>query len=330
MPAKIIKEKSSSSLKALFVALLIGTQVLGIIVTQMLKSENYGFILFLLYIISVPLTILTAGFFLGRAAKNRLEYRRPDWEFETVQFEPSDLRKKGKEYLRKYRRLTPRSELWMWFLPVVLALSKVGFLYYGIVSEATIAEFLLIAASVLHPALLASSAYVGYHAMENEASGDFRLPLIREAIWLAEKQDSLPGFYDVRVVLDKAEHDGYEIYRSPRVFARVRYVEDDGYIESWSGELWAVERVHALLHSDKEDSVMWYWRSMDRQFRESEGPDSYGHYVKEPPFPRSKLGVKDVRTVLIAAEILLLREWIKRQDGHEDAEELLCRLQKDI
>ena len=329
MTAKIVKNKSLNSLKALFIALLIGTQILGIIVTQIVRNEDYNLVLLLLYIISVPLVITAAGFFLGRAGKKRVEYQRPNWEFEPVQFEPADLKKKGKEYLRKYSRLTPRSELWMWFLPVVLAVSEVGFLYYGAIFDTITARFLLIIAAVLHPALLGASAYVGFQAMENEASKDFKLPLIREAIWLAQKQDSLPGLYDVRVVLDKAECNGYEIYRFPRVFARVEYVEDDGYIESWSGELWSLERVHVLLHPDRDDSVMWYWRSMDRQFRESEGPDSYGHYVKEPPFPRSKLGVKDVETVLTAAEILLLKEWIEREEGHDDAENLLSRLQSD-
>ncbi|MGV9169433.1 MAG: hypothetical protein ACOC38_05765 [Promethearchaeia archaeon] len=329
MPSEIVKKKSLSSIKALFIALIIATQILGFCVVEVVKNEAYSLALFFLYLPSAPLAVAVGGFFLGRAGKKRVEYRRPDWKFEPVQFEPSDLNKMGKEYIRKYSRVTPRSELWMWFLPVVLALSLVGFLYYGAISNTVTRRLLLIAAAILHPATLAASTYVGFQAMGNEASSDFKLPLIKEAIWLAEKQDNLPGFYNVRVVLDKAEHGGYEIFRSPRVIARVRYVEKDGYIESWSGEIRSVDRVHALLHSDQEDSVKWYWRSMDRQFRESRGSNSYGHYVKEPPFPRSKLSVKDVENVLTAAEILLLREWIGRQEGHDDAENLLSRIHCD-
>lgn len=326
----VVKLKPLNSLKILFVALIVGTELLGLLVAQIVKSGDYSFILFFFYLLLAPLSITAGGFFLGRAGKKRVEYTQPDWEFEPVQYKPDDLREMGKDYLREYIRLTPRSELWMWFLPVVLVLMVVGFLYHGAVSNTYISRMLLITGGILHPAMFAASVYVGFLAMSNEASEDFKLPLIREAIWLAEKQNNLLGFHDVRVVLDKAEYHGYEVYRSPRVFARVEYIEDDGYIESWSGELWSVSRVHARLHSGEEDSIMWYWRSIDRQFRKSVGSRSHGHYVENPPLPSSKLGVKDVENILTAAEILLLREWTELQDDHDDAENLLSRLESTV
>jgi len=200
---------------------------------------------------------------------------------------------------------------------LVIGLSALPF--YTFYVEPSIANItpLLMSAGVV---LIQVIAWVGaYRATTNASSFDFTLPLIREAIWLAKQQAKVDGVSEVSVVLDKAEHDGYEIVKNPRVVIRMDGVENEGYIESWSDDLRAVNRIFTrLLPTDEHEQVVWWWLSRDRLFRKYSDSDHDGYYVKFPvAFLGRELGVRDVRLVTAnAAAILLLEILHRRDDDH--------------
>ncbi|MFX1368887.1 MAG: hypothetical protein ACFFAY_09840, partial [Promethearchaeota archaeon] len=151
--------------------------------------------------------------------------------------------------------------------------------------------------------------------------------LIREAIWLAKQQAKVKVVSEVHVVLDRAKHDGFEIVKNPRVVIRMEGAEDKGYIESWSEDLRAVNRIFSrLLAAEDHEQIVWWWFSRDRLFRKYSDSNPDGYYVKFPvDFLGRELGVRDVRLVTLNAVAIFLQELHKRE-GNEHIKGLLHNL----
>jgi hypothetical protein len=179
-----------------------------------------------------------------------------------------------------------------------------------------IAQIMLPTGLILNHAIASIGAFF---ATSNGASEDFALPLIREALWLGNVQSKTPGISQIRLVLDKAVHEGFRIYREPRIVMRIAGFEHDAYIESWSEDLRALARVLCRLHaSEGHGQVVWWWISSDRNFRKYTDAEDTGYYVRLPvPSHFKELSVRDVRLVTENAVAIILLE-ISRLRGESN------------
>jgi hypothetical protein len=209
----------------------------------------------------------------------------------------------------------------VFYAPVILILLILGLPTYASIENPETAGLVLPIATILVTVLFLLSTLLGFLATSNDASEDFNLPLLREAIWIAEQQSNVPGVSYVRVVLDMAEIEEYRIYRNPRVIIRMAGIERAAYIESWSEEKGALSQLMCRLYpEDSKEDIIWWWLSEDRYFRKFVGGDDEGYSVKYPvPSKAKELGVKDVRLVTMNAVAIILRE---RQRMHGNDEEL--------
>ena len=165
-------------------------------------------------------------------------------------------------------------------------------------------------------------------ATSNAASDDFDILLVPETIALAKVQEKVPGISHVRIVFDKGQLEGYEIYESPRVVSRISGIEKDAYIESWSEDLHSLTRLLCRLHeSDKSPQVVWWWMSRDRNFRKFVGTDEKGYYVRLPVQSRIKHpGVKDVTLVFENAVAIIILEWLQTRGANDRLSDILKEL----
>jgi hypothetical protein len=109
--------------------------------------------------------------------------------------------------------------------------------------------------------------------------------------------------------MEQAKANDFSIYRSPRVVVRLRDVERDGYIETWTDELGAVSRKLVRLYlPDDKGEILWWWLSDDRNFRKYNEENRDGYYVRNPV--PSRLGVKDIHLLMENASALLLLDWL--------------------
>ncbi|MFW9835051.1 MAG: hypothetical protein ACFFEK_13720 [Candidatus Thorarchaeota archaeon] len=321
------------SLSKLYAAIILGTIVFFLIgyyvANLLLPMMTWDLFIILTYFIGLPLLVTTLGFYIGwYGKKSTIEYTDPTWPVEVVQMSIDDAKTLVGRNNRKYWRLVSISNFWTFFIPIALLLFMAGFPVYLLFESPSLAGFeSLIFALALSLAYLVSS--VGsFLATSNAATEDFDILLVREAIDLAKNQEKVPGLSYVRVVFDKGEIDGYEMYESPRVVSRISGIEKDAYIESWSDDLHTVTRVLCRLHkSDDSPQIIWWWMARDRNFRKFVDDDEKGYYVRLPVQSSVKFpGVKDVRTVFENAVAILSFEWLKTRGKNDQLSHILDEL----
>jgi hypothetical protein len=263
--------------------------------------------------LGLPLIIALIGVVIGSNAKEQIVYNNPNWYHEPVQLLPDEAAKIERRYLREYIRLVPNGHFWLFYIPLLLLLGQLTLPLYTL--EFTPQYIPLVAPlfAISLAALFASCLLLGMLASSNEASDDFKVPLIREAVWLARRQEKMPGVKSARIVLDKAEIGRFRVYENPRIFIRLAGLEDKAYIETWTGELRAIDSLLCRLHkSESTPQIAWWWVANDRIFRKFVGDDKDGYYVTFPvPSKLDDVGVKDVDVLTMNAISIIYREWLR-------------------
>ena len=321
------------SLTRIYAAVILGSLLLlfmGYFVADtFLPTSTWDLVAVLGYFIGLPVLVSTLGFYIGwYGKKSAIDYSEPTWTMEAVQLEIDAAKDLIKQNKRKYWRLVSNSSYWTFFIPIALLLFIAGLPVYTYMEGSTFGalgswlfaiSFSLVYVVASVGALLATS---------NAATEDFDILLARETIALAKAQEQVPGLSYIRVVFDKGKHDGYEIYESPRVLARIDGIERDAYIESWSEDLHTINRVLCrLMETDNIPQVVWWWIGTDRNFRKFVGSDEEGYYVRLPVKPKVKHpGVKDIRAVIENAVAIIILEWLETRGPNIDLSRILSEL----
>ncbi|MFW9960049.1 MAG: hypothetical protein ACFFDV_03475 [Candidatus Thorarchaeota archaeon] len=285
---------------------------------------------FLGVFLGIPVLVAFLSFYVGRFyKKNIVEYSPPEWEFKPVQLTIEDAKKLPREYNRKYSRLVANSNFWYFFTPILLILLISTFPLYAFYENVSISEYVPILNAVSLTLMFLISLFGAFKSISNSASADFNLPLIREAVKLAEIQSKVAGVCNARVVLDKAVEGELAIYDNPRVIIRIEGLVNEAYIESWSEDLRAVTRVLGRLYEkDENPQVVWWWFSTDRNFRKFIHPDEEGYYVKHPINTKIRNpGVKDIALVTQNAVALIIKEYLKTRGETTELLDILNNLQ---
>ncbi|MFW9861005.1 MAG: hypothetical protein ACFFET_01860 [Candidatus Thorarchaeota archaeon] len=294
--------------------------VVGIILSSIYLPLPFDLVLVLSLFLGFPTLSAIFAYFIGWYTKKHIaEYTPPDWEFQPIQMKLEQVPEMVNEYHRDYRRLEARSNYWTYHIPLIVIMLIFSFPFYLSFIDSS---FLLLTQYIVPIGLILnhSVASIGaFFATSNEASEDFALPLIREALWLGNVQSKVPGISQLRLVLDKAVHEGFRIYREPRIVMRISGFEHDAYIESWSEDLRAIARVLCRLYeSEGHGQVVWWWISTDRHFRKYTDVEDTGYYVRLPvPSQVKELGVRDVRLVTENAVAIVLLElsWLRGESN---------------
>ncbi|MFX1484859.1 MAG: hypothetical protein ACFFCP_16905 [Promethearchaeota archaeon] len=279
--------------------------------------------------LGLPILMTAIGFVIGwNGKKNALEYHEPTWSFEPIQLSIEEAKALDKKYKQNYRLMVANSNYWIFFIPTALIIFSAALPVYLFFENPSLSGLgaWLFALSLSISYLVASIGAL--RATSNSASEDFTLLLVREAIRLAKSQENIPGLSHVRIVLDKAEENGFTVYEAPRVVSRVSGLEKEGYIESWSEELGAVNRVLVRLYKDEtHPEVVWWWFSEDRFFRKFVGDDKKGYYVRYPrKYKRGNPGVKDISEIIENAVAIMILEWIQTRGENEELSRTLTSL----
>ncbi|MFW9958254.1 MAG: hypothetical protein ACFFCT_09285 [Candidatus Odinarchaeota archaeon] len=284
---------------------------------------------FLGVFLGIPVLVAFLSFYIGwYYKKNIIEYHPPEWEFKPVQMTIKDAKKLPREYNRKYSRLVANSNFWYFFTPIFLIILISTFPLYAFYENASLSEYVPILNAVSLILIFLITLSGAFRSISNSASADFNLPLIREAVKLAEIQSKVAGVCNVRVVLDKAIEGELAIYDNPRVIIRIEGLVNEAYVESWSEELRAITRVLARLYEkDGNPQVVWWWFSTDRNFRKFINPDEEGYYVKHPITTNIKHpGVKDIALVTENAVALIVKEYLKTRGETDELLNILKNL----
>jgi hypothetical protein len=279
--------------------------------------------------LGIPVLVAFVSFYFGmHNKKNIVEYHSPKWDLKPVQMTIEDAKKLPGKYNRKYSRLVANSHFWYFFVPILLMILIVALPLYGFFEDANLSEYVPPSIAISMATLFLINVFGAFRAISNPASSDFTLPLIREAVKLAEIQSKVAGICNVRVVLDKAEDGELAVYDNPRVIARIKGLENEAYVESWSDDLRTVTKVLGRLYEkDGHPQVVWWWFSTDRFFRKFVNPDENGYYVKY--LVRTNIhhpGVKDVSLITQNIVALILREYLKTRGESVELSELLKNL----
>lgn len=309
---------------------ILGSLFLGYFVADLvLPIVSWDWLIILGVFIGLPLLITTLGFAIGwYGKKNALDYADPTWTFEPVQLSIEEAKQLVKQHKRKYWRMVANSNYWIFFIPTALLLFMSALPVYLLIESPSISP-LDVWMFALSLSLSHSIASIGaLRATSNTASDDFNILLVREVIRLAKLQEEIPGLSHVRVVFDKAEQDGYNVYEAPRVVGRISGLERDGYIESWSEDLGAVNRVLCRIYeSEGHPEVLWWWFSEDRHFRKFVDKDKNGYYVKFPIlYKTGEPSVRDVRQVIENAVAIIILEWFHTRESDLDLSQILEKL----
>ncbi|MFW9805653.1 MAG: hypothetical protein ACFFFK_02860 [Candidatus Thorarchaeota archaeon] len=324
-------------LTKMYLAIILGTLLfvlIGYFVADLfLPSLVWDWPSIFLSFIGLPVLVTAIGFYIGWSGKkSAVQYSDPTWKMEPVQMTIDDAKSLIKQNKRKYWRLVSNSSYWTFFIPIALLLFMAGFPVYIFIENPNLGGVdSWIFSGVLSVSFVVSSIGA-FLATSNDATEDFDILLVREVIDLAKTQESVAGLSYVRVVFDKGELDGYEIYESPRVVSRISGIEKDAYIESWADDLQTVTRVLCrLFESGDNPQVVWWWMSQDRNFRKFVGNDEKGYYVKFPVKSHVRFpGVKDVKLVFENAVAILLLEWQKTRGINEKVTGLLKELNANL
>ncbi|MFW9944288.1 MAG: hypothetical protein ACFFB7_04765 [Candidatus Sifarchaeia archaeon] len=316
-------------LTGVFFALNIAT---GAAIAQVCLPLPFDIWFTLLPFLVVPIMMAVVAFAIGYVAKKKsVEYTAPDWDYKPVQFTVEDVRQLIKDHHRDYLLLESRSNYWFFHIPIIVIVLIYALPFYVSLQNPSF----LSAAQWILPVLLSLNHIVAtagaFLATSNDASEDFTLPLIREALWLAKEQAKAKGVSQSRVVMNQAELGGFRVYKEPRVILRIRGFEKSAYIESWSEDLKAITRLFCRLHeTDTHGQIIWWWQSWDRNFRKYTSPDDEGYYVRQPVQSRAKeLGVRDALAVTENAIAILLLEIIRLEGESELASSIISELGVD-
>lgn len=269
---------------------------------------------FLGVFLGLPVAVAFISFYIGwRQKKGIVEYNAPEWDLKPVQMTIEDAKSLPREYNRKYSRLVANSNFWLFFNPILLIILIMALPLYSFYEDDRLSGYIPLLNAVLLVILFSVTLFGAFRATSNSASADFTLPLIREAVRLADSQGKVAGVSQVRVVLDKAEDGDLQVYDNPRVILRIKELETEAYVESWSDDLKAITKVLCrLFEKDENPQVVWWWISTDRNFRKFVHPDDEGYYVRNPVRTNVRsLGVQDVVLVTENAVALIAKEYIQ-------------------
>jgi len=321
--------KSYRGFALAFVVGIVFNLAIGILISQIYLPIAFDLVLVLVLFLGFPTLSVTYAYFIGWYFKKHIaEYSPPEWDFEPVQFKLEEVSDMVKEYHRDYVRLEARSNYWTYHIPliVIMLLFSIPFYISFVDSSVLIIGQLMLPAGLVFNHAIASIG--AFFATSNNASEDFALPLIREALWLGNVQSQIPGISKIRLVLDKAVYQNFRIYRDPRIVMRIAGFEKDAYIESLSEDLRAITRVLCRLYeSEEHGQVVWWWISRDRNFRKYTDSDDAGYYVRLPiPSHVRELGVRDVRLVTENAIAILLLEISRLRGESGEIKSLLSEL----
>ncbi len=326
----IVSYRSMAQFYAVFVIGTILSALLGFFfIPSFMPTLSWDWISILAIYVGLPTLIAAVMYCYGWWFKRQVvTYNAPEWDFSPVLLSLEEARSLPKQYNRENYRLVADSKFWMFFAPVILLVLIPSFPVYSFLQDSSINEYSQILFAITFALLFSITLYGAFKSTSNTASADFTLPLIREAINLAEVQQDIAGVSKIHIVLDKAESNGFSIYTEPRVLLRIDGIEKEAYIESWSEDLGAITRVLCRLYETEEQpQVVWWWISTDRLFRKYIHPDEIGYYVKNPQVSTVKHpGVKDIRAVTELGVALIVQEYIKTRQESESLKEILTRL----
>ncbi len=306
-----VRHKSLLPFAFLLVLLLVGNTLAGLAIGLNYLPLPFDIWVTTLIYLVFPALSTAAAFAVGyRAKKVAVVYDSPEWDYQPAQFSVEDVRKLVREHHRKYPRLESRSNYWFFHLPIITIILIYALPFYVTFQDSSmlpIAQWILPVGLATNNMIAAVGAFL---AASNDASKDFTLPLIREALWLAREQSKARGVSQIRVIMDRAEFGDFKVFRDPRVILRIDGFEKNGYIESWSEDLKAITRLLCRLHeAEHHGQIIWWWHSQDRIFRKYTSPDDEGYYVRNPvPSILKELGVRDVVEVTENAIAILLLE----------------------
>lgn len=327
---EIATYKSMQQFYAVFLLGTILSVILGFFFIPMfMPSGSWDWISILATYVGLPTLIAGLTYYYGwRYKREVVRYDPPDWDFSPVLLTIEEAKSLPKQYNKENYRLVADSKYWMFFAPVIVLVFISSIPIYSFLQDSGINQYAPILFGISFSLLFVITLYSAFKSTSNTASGDFTLPLIREAIKLASVQESIEGVSQIRIVLDKATIDDLSVYQEPRVLLRIRGIEKDAYVESWSEDLGAITRVLCRIYeSEPHAQVVWWWVSTDRNYRKYVHPDEVGYYVKSPLASKnSRLGVKDIRLVTETAIALIVQEYIKTRVGPESLKEILVRL----
>lgn len=283
--------------------------------------------------VGLPILIASFGYYYGWAFKVKIvEYNPPEWDYEPVQLTIDDASTLPKKHNKENFRLVAQGNYWMFFTPIIILVFISALPVYAYFEDASIVQYSSLILGFSFAFLFANTIFTGFRSTSNAASSDFTLPLIRETIKLAKIQDSIPGVSNIRVVLDKAESSDLVVYKLPRILLRIKGIESESYVESWTDDLGAITKVLCRLYeNDNNPQIVWWWISEDRIFRKYVGTSQEGYYVKNPvksniQFP----GVKDAQLVTENGIALIVKEYLKTRNTSEELRNILKDLNAEI
>ncbi len=261
----------------------------------------------------LPVCISIVGFGIGWLSKRRcIVYTPPDWDFRLQMLDIDEAAGLQRAHNREYWRMVADSTFWNYYIPVVLvvlsAMTPPLFTEYS-----SLIVLLPVVTAVNFVLLFLTSLVGGFRSTSNQASKDFTIRLLREAIYLAREQQKIEALSVVRVAVEMAQDGGLRVYRHPRVIAKISGIEEHATIESWSDEMGALCKIHCVLYpEDETQRVDWWWKAGEEAFfKHMTGRD--GYYVKSPlPFKRDELSVKDIQYLTRNAILLIVMEMIHR------------------
>ncbi len=327
---EIVSYKSMSQFYVVFLLGIIFNALLGCFFAPMfMPSLTWDWIPILAIFVGLPILIAGLTYYYGWWYKRSIiTYDAPDWDFSPTLLSIEEAKALPKRYNGENYRLVANSKFWMFFAPLVLLVLIASFPVYSFLYDPRIIQYSPILLGAIFALLFSITLYGAFKSTSNAASGDFTLPLIREAIRLASVQKDIEGISQIHIVLDKAEYGELSIYKEPRVLLRIKGIEKEGYIESWSEDLGAITRVLCRLYETEEQpQVVWWWISTDRIYRKYVHPDEIGYYVKNPTSTENiHQGVKDIRLVTEIGVALLVQEYIKTRNDSAPLKELLSRI----
>ncbi len=320
-------------LKRLYVTLLLlifVVQLVGLGLGSLYDYSSFDLLFLLGIAAAVPILLSFVGFYTSwRLKKSNIRYNAIEWRYEPVQLKIEGVKTLISQYRRKYSRLVAIPYVWYYYLPIFLTILTFTMPLYTFFVDPSLTQLNLPVYILILNLIFGLSFWGGWRSTSTEASKDFTLPLIRESLRLAQTQSKVSGISHIRVVMDKAEHEGYEVYRNPRVVARIQGLENESYLESWTEELGSIDKIMVrILEIDSKPEIVWWWQNRDRWFRKYIGDSESSYYVKNPiPSRVQELGVKDVRLVTENAVAILILEWMKVRDEREDLVSILNELQ---
>jgi hypothetical protein len=319
----------AKTIVAIFLGIL-GSIILGYFLSDYIfTTATWDLLINFSVFVVLPVALTITGYGIGWwGKKNALDYAEPNWEHAPVQLSIEEAKKMNDDYKRKYWRMVANSNYWIFFIPIALILFMAALPVYLLIEAPSLAPLDRLMFSLSLGLSFAISSIGSLRATSNAASDDFTILLVREAIKLAKAQEDIPGVTNVRVVFDRAEADGYSVYDAPRVVSRISGIERDGYIESWTEEIGAVNRVLCRFYkSEEHPEVIWWWFSEDQYFRKYMDQDKNGYYVKYPiSYKGGNPGVKDPRRLIENAVAIMIQEWLHTRGEREDLSVFLDEL----